>query len=63
MVPGAASSHNAPMTPQAPDDPVTLVAKIAESLPTLDADQLERLAQALDELTEAVGLALEVGDP
>ena len=45
-----------------PDDPVTLVAQIAESLPTLDADQLERLAQALDELTEAVGLALEVGD-
>ena len=63
MVPGPASSHNAPMTPHTPEDPVTLVAQIAESMPTLDADQLERLAQALDELTEAVGLALEVGDP
>jgi hypothetical protein len=51
------------MTPHTPEDPVTLVAQIAESLPTLDADQLERLAQALDELTEAVGLALEVGGP
>ena len=40
-------------------DPVMLVARIAEALPTLDGDELERLAQALDELTEAVGLALE----
>jgi hypothetical protein len=51
------------MTPQTSGDPVTLVAQIAETLPTLDPDQLERLAQALDELTEAVGLALEVGRP
>ena len=50
------------MTPQAEQeqDPVALVAQIAESLPTLKGAELERLAQALDELTEAVGLRMAV---
>jgi len=58
-----AASDNGLVTPHPSenDDPVTLVARIAESLPTLNGQELERLAQALDELTEAVGLALEVG--
>ena len=63
-VPTAAASHNGLVTPQTPEDegadPVILVSRIAESLPALDADALERLAQALDELTEAVGLRLAI---
>jgi len=44
------------------EDPVLLVSRIAESLPALDAQALERLAGALDELTEAVGLLMTAGD-
>lgn len=63
MVREVAASDNGLVTPHPSEnaDPVTLVARIAESLPSLHADELKRLAQALDELTEAVGLALEVG--
>ena len=42
-------------------DPVILVAQIAESLPALDQGGIERLADALDELNEAIGLRLEAG--
>jgi hypothetical protein len=42
-------------------DPVILVAQIAESLPALDRDGVERLADALDELNEAIGLRLDAG--
>jgi hypothetical protein len=44
------------------EDPVLLVARIAQSLPGLDAAGLERLAGALDELTEAVGLLIAVDE-
>ena len=40
-------------------DPLDLVARVAEALPRLDAAQLDRLAAALDELNEAVGLRLD----
>ena len=64
MVHRATASQNGLVTPQIPEDegsdPVILVARIAESLPSLDAGALERLAQALDELTEAVGLRLAI---
>lgn len=55
-----AGADNGSMTDPAPqdEDPVLLVSRIAESLPTLDAKALERLAGALDELTEAVGLLM-----
>jgi len=38
---------------------VVLVAQIAEALPELDRDGVERLADALDQLNEAVGLRLD----
>jgi len=41
-------------------DPVILVSLIAESLQTHEGEALERLATALDELTEAVGLRMTV---
>lgn len=66
VVSTAGASQNGLVTPHTPEDqgadPVILVARIAESLPTLDPESLERLAQALDELTEAVGLRLAIDD-
>lgn len=75
LVPEAPQTENGTVTTSLPDDdargagaapdgldPVILVVQIAESLPTLDADGLERLATALDELTEAVGLRMAVGE-
>ncbi|MET0673917.1 MAG: hypothetical protein ABWY37_10525 [Microbacterium pygmaeum] len=41
-------------------DTLKLIAQVAEALPDLDAAALERLADALDQLTEAVGLRMEV---
>ncbi|SDH14108.1 hypothetical protein SAMN04489810_2221 [Microbacterium pygmaeum] len=52
----AVTTHNGVME----TDTLKLIAQVAEALPDLDAAALERLADALDQLTEAVGLRMEV---
>ena len=56
------------MTPSDPDlarsqaedeKPIALVARIAESLPQLDQRELDELADAVESLTEAIGLRID----
>ncbi|GAA1995531.1 hypothetical protein [Microbacterium pumilum] len=56
------------MTPSDPDlarsqpedvQPIALVARIAESLPQLDERELNELADAVESLTEAIGLRID----